>query len=134
MWLHSGKPIDEESLEDFVGFVYIITNIETQRQYIGKKLFKFKRTKTVKGKKKRLLVESDWRKYWGSNKTLLEEVSLFGEDGFKREVIRLCRSKGELNYFEAKYQFSMGALESDVFYNEWIILKVHKAHLKKVDF
>jgi len=61
-------------------------------------------------------------------------VSLFGEDGFKREVIRLCRSKGELNYFEAKYQFSMGALESDVFYNEWIILKVHKAHLKKVDF
>jgi len=28
----------------------------------------------------------------------------------------------------------MGALESDVFYNEWIILKVHKAHLKKVDF
>ena len=134
MWLHSGKPIDEESLEDFVGFVYIITNIESQRQYIGKKLFKFRRTKTVKGKKKRLLVESDWRKYWGSNKTLLEEVSLFGEDGFKREVLRLCKSKGELNYFEAKYQFSMGALESDVFYNEWIALKVHKAHLKKVDF
>lgn len=134
MWLHSGKPIDEESLGDFVGFVYIITNIESQRQYIGKKLFKFRRTKTVKGKKKKLLVESDWRKYWGSNKTLLEEVSLFGEDGFKREVLRLCRSKGELNYFEAKYQFSMGALESDVFYNEWITLKVHKAHLKKVDF
>ena len=134
MWLHSGKPIDEESLEDFVGFVYIITNIESQRQYIGKKLFKFRRTKTVKGKKKRLLIESDWRKYWGSNKTLLEEVSRFGEDGFKREVLRLCRSKGELNYFEAKYQFSMGALESDVFYNEWITLKVHKAHLKKVDF
>lgn len=134
MWLHSGKPIDEESLEDFVGFVYIITNIESQRKYIGKKLFKFKRTKTVKGKKKRLLVESDWRKYWGSNKTLLEEVSLFGENGFKREVLRLCKSKGELNYFEAKYQFIMGALESDVYYNEWITLKVHKAHLKKVDF
>lgn len=132
MWLHSGKPIDEESLEDFVGFVYIITNIESQRQYIGKKLFKFRRTKTVKGKKKRLLIESDWRKYWGSNKTLLEEVSRFGEDGFKREVLRLCRSKGELNYFEAKYQFSMGALESDVFYNDAIMVRVHRSHLNKL--
>ena len=134
MWLHSGKPIDEESLEDFVGFVYIITCLESQRKYIGKKLFKFKRTKTVKGKKKRLSVESDWRKYWGSNKTLLEEVATVGEDKFRREVLRLCRSKGELNYFEAKYQFTMGALESEAYYNEWITLKIHKAHLKKVDF
>ena len=134
MWLHFGKPIDEGSLEDFVGFVYIITNLESQRKYIGKKLFKFKRTKTVKGKKKRLLVESDWREYWGSNKTLQEEVATIGEGQFKREILRLCRSKGELNYFEAKYQFTMGALESEVYYNEWISLKVHKAHLKKVDF
>ena len=134
MWLHSGKPIDEESLGDFVGFVYIITNIESQRQYIGKKLFKFRRTKTVKGKKKRLLVESDWREYWGSNKVLQEEVTTAGEGQFKREILRLCRSKGELNYFEAKYQFTMGALESEKYYNEWISLKVHKAHLKKVDF
>lgn len=134
MWLHHGKPIDEESLGDYVGFVYIITNLESQRRYIGKKLFKFKRTKTVKGKKKRLLVESDWREYWGSNKVLQEEVTTLGEGQFKREILRLCRSKGELNYFEAKYQFTMGALESEVYYNEWISLKVHKAHLKKVDF
>lgn len=134
MWLYLGKPIDEESLGDFVGFVYIITNIESQRKYIGKKLFKFKRTKTIKGKKKKLLIESDWREYWGSNKVLQEEVSTLGETQFKREILRLCKSKGELNYFEAKYQFVMGALESEHYYNEWISAKIHKAHLKKVDF
>ena len=134
MWLHFGMPIDEESLGDFVGFVYIITNLKSQRKYIGKKLFKFRRTKTVKGKKKKLLIESDWREYWGSNKVLQEDVATMGETQFKREILRLCRSKGELNYFEAKYQFQMGALESEQFYNEWISTKVHKAHLKKVDF
>lgn len=134
MWLYNGEPIDEESLGEYVGFVYIITNLSTERRYLGKKLLKFKRTKTVKGKKKRLLVDSDWRKYWGSNKVLHEDVASLGESSFKREVLRLCKSKGELNYFEAWYQITMGALESEDFYNEWILLKVHKTHLKKVDF
>lgn len=134
MWLYTEKPLNEESLGDFVGFVYIITNLESQRKYIGKKLFKFRRTKTIKGKKKKLLIESDWREYWGSNKVLQEDVATMGETQFKREILRLCKSKGELNYFEAKYQFTMGALESEQFYNEWISMKVHKAHLKKVDF
>jgi hypothetical protein len=134
MWLYLGKPICEESLGDFIGFVYIITNLDSGRQYIGKKLFKFKRTKTVKGKKKKILVDSDWKTYWGSNKVLIEEVQSLGQDKYKREIVRLCKSKGELNYFEAKYQFTMGALESERFYNEWIACKIHKVHLKKVDF
>lgn len=134
MWLYNEEKIDEESLGDYVGFVYLITNLNSQRKYIGKKSLKFKRTKTVKGKKKRVLVESDWREYWGSNKVLQEEVQRLGEESFKREVLRLCKSKGEMNYFEAWYQFDMRALESDDFYNEWVALKVHKAHLKKVDF
>ena len=134
MWLYYGEPINESFLDDFIGFVYIITNLDSGRQYIGKKLFKFKRTKTVKGKKKRILVDSDWKTYWGSNKVLIEEVQSLGQDMYKREILRLCRSRGELNYFEAKYQFTMGALESERFYNEWVACKIHKAHLKKVDF
>jgi hypothetical protein len=134
MWLYCGEPIDESSLDDFIGFVYIITNLDSGRQYIGKKLLKFKRTKTVKGKKKKILVDSDWKTYWGSNKVLIEEVQSLGEDKYKREIVRLCKSKGELNYFEAKYQFVLGALESDAYYNEWVSCKIHKAHLKKVDF
>jgi hypothetical protein len=134
MWLYYGEPVNEDSLGDFIGFVYIITNLDSGRQYIGKKLLKFKRTKTVKGKKKRILVDSDWKTYWGSNKVLIEEVQSLGQDKYKREIVRLCKSRGELNYFEAKYQFTLGALESERFYNEWVACKIHKAHLKKVDF
>lgn len=134
MWLYYGEPVNEDSLNDFIGFVYIITNLDSGRQYIGKKLLKFKRTKTVKGKKKKILVDSDWKTYWGSNKVLIEEVQSLGQDKYIREIVRLCKSKGELNYFEAKYQFTMGALESERFYNEWASFKIHKAHLKKVDF
>ena len=39
-----------------------------------------------------------------------------------------------MSYYEAKYQFENCVLETDRFYNEWIFLKVHKSHLKKVDF
>jgi hypothetical protein len=134
MWLYYGEPVIEDSLSDFIGFVYIITNLDSGRQYIGKKLLKFKRTKTVKGKKKKILVDSDWKTYWGSNKVLIEEVQSLGQDKYIREIVRLCKSKGELNYFEAKYQFTMGALESERFYNEWVSCKIHKVHLKKVDF
>jgi hypothetical protein len=134
MWLYCGEPVIEDSLSDFIGFVYIITNLDSGRQYIGKKLLKFKRTKTVKGKKKKILVDSDWKTYWGSNKVLIDEVQSIGQDKYKREIVRLCKSKGELNYFEAKYQFTCGALESEQFYNEWVACKIHKVHLKKVDF
>jgi len=134
MWLYYEEPVNEYSLNDFIGFVYIITNLDSGRQYIGKKLLKFKRTKTVRGKKKKILVDSDWKTYWGSNKVLIEEVQSLGQDKYKREIVRLCKSRGELNYFEAKYQFTLGALESERFYNEWVACKIHKAHLKKVDF
>lgn len=134
MWLYNGRPIDESELEGYVGFVYVITNLEDDRVYIGKKTLKFRKTRVVKGKKKRYLVDSDWRTYWGSNKLLHEDVLELGEDKFKREVLRLCKTKGELSYFEAKYQFETCALETDKAYNEWIMVKVHRSHLKKVDF
>lgn len=133
-WYYEFKPIDESILESYVGFVYCITNLTNGRRYIGKKLLKFKRSKQVKGKKKRFLVDSDWRTYWGSNKTLIADVQALGEDKFRRDIMRLCVSKGECNYFEAKLQFECNVLETDSFYNDWIMLKVHRSHLKKVDF
>lgn len=133
-WYYEYNPIDESILESYVGFVYCITNLTNGRRYIGKKLLKFKRSKQVKGKKKRFLVDSDWRTYWGSNKALIADVQALGEDKFRRDIMRLCASKGECNYFEAKLQFECNVLETDSFYNDWIMLKVHRSHLKKVDF
>ena len=133
-WYYEYKQIDETILESYIGFVYCITNLTNGKRYIGKKLLKFKRSKRVKGKTKRFLVDSDWRTYWGSNKSLIADVEILGEDKFRRDILRLCVSKGECNYFEAKLQFECNVLETDSFYNEWIMLKVHRSHLKKVDF
>ena len=131
-WLHNDILIDSDIIDNYVGFVYQITNLTNNRRYIGKKLLKRTKTKQVKGKKKRSLVESDWKTYYGSNKELQEDVIQMGASNFKREILRLCKTKGECNYFEAKYQFDLRVLESEEFYNCWIQLKVHKSLLKKL--
>lgn len=128
MWLYNNEPF--EDVGEYVGFVYLITNLTNQRKYIGKKNFYFSKTKQVKGKKKRTKIESDWRTYFGSNKELQKDVDQFGEDCFKREILRLCKTKGEFAYFEAKYQFDNKVLESDEWYNTWIMVRVHKKHVK----
>ena len=132
-WIYHFRPVEEEDIEGYLGFVYLITNLTNGKKYIGKKLLKSRRTKLVKGKKKKSLVDSDWKKYWGSNKTLQEDVKSLGEDCFKRQILKFCKSKGEANYFEAKYQFELDVLISDDYYNDWIMVKVARSHLKKVD-
>lgn len=133
IWSYKGADVPND-LSEYIGFVYLITNLISNKKYIGKKLLKFKKTKTVKGKKKKSLVESDWKTYWGSNDELKEDVKRLGEVNFKREVLIFCKSKGELSYFELKEQVLAGVLESDEYYNSWIMARVRKDHLKKVDF
>jgi hypothetical protein len=129
-WLYFGAPLTTELTEDYVGFVYEITNVDSGKKYIGKKLFKFSRSKQVKGKKKRFKIDSDWKDYYGSNNELKEDVDSLGTDKFKRVVLKLCKTKGDCNYWEAKYQFDYRVLESDLYYNSWISVKVHKSHVK----
>jgi hypothetical protein len=130
MWIYEGKEFTEVP-EKIIGFVYKITNLQSGRQYIGKKLFTFARKKSVKGKRKRVRVESDWREYYGSNKELLHDIATLGGEHFQREILHLCTGKGWCNYFEAKLQFQYGVLEQpDKFYNDWIMCKVHRKHLK----
>lgn len=128
-WLYDGTEFTSEMIGDSYGFVYLITNEIDQKKYVGKKLFWSSKTKTVKKKKKRFKVESDWADYYGSNKELQEDVERLGADNFKREILRLCRSKGECSYYEAKLQFEKDVLTSDEYYNSWIMVKVHKNHL-----
>ena len=130
MWLYNDQEFAENVIGDNIGFVYIITNLSNNKKYIGKKLFKFSRTKKVKGKKKKTKVESNWKSYFGSNEELLEDAKVLGEDNFKREILHLCKSKGTANYLEMKEQILHNALESEGYYNQWISVKVHKSHLK----
>ena len=55
---------------------------------------------------------------------------LLGLDNFSREIIHLCQSKGECGYLEAKEQFIRGVMESDDYYNSWIMVRVRKSHIK----
>ena len=53
MWFFNNELVDESILDQYVGFVYKITRISDGKSYIGKKLLKSRRTKILKGKKKR---------------------------------------------------------------------------------
>ena len=126
-WTYQGKEV-EELPQDVVGFVYIITNTTNDRQYIGKKLAKFSRSRPpLKGRKnkRRTKVESDWRDYYGSSDELNEDIKRIGRDSFKREILFYCYSKSELSYIEAREQFNYRVLESDKYYNGHIRVRVH---------
>lgn len=130
-WFYNGLIFDSENIEDNYGFVYLIENLTNGKKYIGKKLFYSSRTKVVKKKKKKVKAESDWKKYYGSNAELSAEVDKLGPQNFRRTILRLCKTKGECNYFEAKEQFALDVLRSEEYYNIWIMVKVHKSHVSK---
>ena len=138
-WLYESQEITILP-EDCVGFVYLITNLTTGRKYIGKKLAKFARTTykvvklkngTKKKKKIRSKVDSDWMDYWGSNLELSADVLRLGPENFTREVLFYCKSKAECSYIEAREQFSRRVLESDLYYNGQISVRVHGSHIRK---
>jgi hypothetical protein len=124
------KQVIEEPPEGTIGFVYLITNTTNDKKYIGKKLFTFAKTKQVKGKKKKVRVESDWKSYYGSNVELNADVLALGESNFTREILYFCKTKGMCNYLEAKEQFNRSVLERTDYYNSWISVKVHRSHVK----
>lgn len=133
MWYFQGEAYNPETPpEDAVGFVYRITNLSNGMMYIGKKLLWSRRRVPVKGKtrKKIVIKESDWRKYYGSNKALKEEVQNHGEDKYKREILRFCKTKGECSYYEAKFQFEFDVLLRDDYYNEFIQCRINAKHLR----
>ena len=130
MWYYNGKEVSDEDIQEYVGFVYRITNLTNQKSYIGKKLFKSTRTKTIKGKRKKVKSDSGWRDYYGSNAVLKQDVDSLGPDNFRREILHFCKSKGTANYLEMREQIDRRVLESDQWYNDWIMVKVHRSHLK----
>jgi len=129
-WIYKEQDFTEDMIGEDYGFVYIITNLVTSKKYIGKKFFYSSRTKQVKGKKKKIKVPSDWQTYYGSNEELKKDVIIHGKESFRREIVHLCKSKGVCGYLEAKEQFINGALESEDYYNSWIMVRVRKSHIK----
>lgn len=131
MWTYNGKELTETP-EEYQGFVYCITELDTGMMYIGKKFFwKPKILPKNKARKRRVRtrVESDWRDYYGSNKLVIQLVEEKGRDNYKREILRMCKTKGECSYYEAKLQFENDVLLNSNYYNEFIGCKIHASHL-----
>ena len=132
-WQYQGEPFTTAP-EEYQGFVYQITELDTGKMYIGKKNFWKPKTLPKNSKRSRRIrtrVESDWRTYFGSSKEVQLLVEEKGEDNYKREILRLCTTKGEMSYYEAKLQFERDVLLSDEYYNSFIGCKIHSRHLPK---
>jgi hypothetical protein len=133
---HFIKPFDpaEYDISQYQGFVYVIVEKKTGKKYIGKKFFwKPKTLPKTKTRKRaiRTVAPSDWMEYYGSSKEVQTLVEQNGEENYTRIILKLCKTKGECSYYEAKFQFEYDVLLSDEFYNEFIGCKIHSKHLTK---
>lgn len=138
MWVYQGNEVTALP-DDCIGFVYLIVCKTNSRKYIGKKLAKFSKTtlKTVtlkngtkKKKKIKSKIDSDWMDYYGSSNELTKDIDSLGKENFTREILYYCKSKAECSYIEAREQFINKVLESDDYYNNNIMIRVHGSHIK----
>ena len=124
-WYFKGTPFLSESINNNFGFVYLITNLQNGRKYIGRKYFWSFRT--PKGKSRKVKSESDWKKYYGSCPELKEDIEKFGRENFSRIILSLHKTKGKTNYEETRQLFVNNVLTESLdiggpaFYNSNIL-------------
>jgi hypothetical protein len=138
--------INDESfnINEYEGYIYITTILDTGRKYIGKKNF-FHNTNvklgkkelanlpTARGKKpskKKVTKESDWKTYYGSAQEIKDSVKQYPKERIIRTLLRLCKTKKELTYYECKYLFDYNVLEPNSgFINDNILGKFYSKDL-----
>ena len=133
-WSHQGRVIT--SISDMpvgtYGFIYEVIYKPTDTRYIGKKVLYFERNKRLGKKalealreeraekglrgrvpvKQKVVTESDWVDYFGSQKEILtlSKEDNAGENWEKR-ILQFVPNKKLLTYYETKYLFKNGILE-----------------------
>ena len=133
-WSYQGRVIT--SISDMpvgtYGFIYEVIYKPTDTRYIGKKVLYFERNKRlgkkalnalmeeraekgVRGRvplKQKVVSESDWVSYFGSQKEILtlSKEDNAGENWEKR-ILQFVPNKKLLTYYETKYLFKNGILE-----------------------
>jgi hypothetical protein len=138
--------INDESFDinEYEGYIYMTTILDTGRKYIGKKNF-FQNTNVKLGKKelanlpvsrgkkpskKKVTKESDWKTYYGSATEIKDSVKQYPKERIIRTLIRLCKTKKELTYYECKYLFDYNVLEPNSgFINDNILGKFYSKDL-----
>ena len=139
MWLYKNEVINsiDKMPDGTYGFIYQVTHLPSNKKYIGKKVLYFERnvklgkkeleiikeerkSKGIGGRapaKKKVVKESDWKTYYGSQNEIKELVKDGKESDFKREILKFVDNKKHLTYFECKYLFIYEVLENN---NEYI--------------
>lgn len=131
-WLYRGNIITEKDIsQDQLGFIYIITQKSTGKKYIGRKMLWKTKTRTIKGKKKKEIVSSDWLTYWSSSPYLLDMIEEYGKDDFSREILIFCYSKSEILYAEEAILYHVNAMLDDSWLNGNIRTKIQKSWFSK---
>ena len=131
MWYYNDE-LFEITPEEYQGFVYQLTEIHTNKKYIGKKNFWKPKVLPINKTRKRRVrtrIESNWKEYYSSSNEVCQLVEQYGKERFKREILKLCKTKGEMSYYEAKLQFDHNVLCRDDYYNNFIGCRIHAKHL-----
>ena len=129
-WRYMERPFSGSDVGNYYGFVYLITNLTNQRQYIGRKYFWSFRT--PKGKKRKVKQESDWRNYYGSCPELREDIERIGKLNFSRTILSLHKTKGKTNFEETRQLFYHNVLTEELdtgvprYYNSNILSRYYR--------
>ncbi len=137
-WSYQGQDFDSSMIpEGAVGFVYEMQAVIDGKlvRYIGKKNF-YSTTKKKFGKKalssmedkraKKYTIQKklSYETYYSSN-SVLKDAHKAGIE-IRRYMLKICHSAMELTYYETKFQFVRGVLESDEFLNGNILGRFYK--------
>tara|TARA_B100001250_G_scaffold351363_1_gene323505 strand:+ start:471 stop:929 length:459 start_codon:yes stop_codon:yes gene_type:complete len=129
-WQYKGSTFSSDDIGDFFGFVYLITNLESGKQYIGRKYFT--QCRKHRGSRRKRTSESNWKKYYGSSKELNEDRKLLGDHTFKREILSLQPTAGKVNFEETRQLFLHNVLTETLkdgtpaYYNSNILGRYYK--------
>ncbi len=145
MWQYKNKKIYAltdipKQFQDYDGFIYKIECKTNGRYYIGKKTLFNRRKKVLSIKARALLktrkkslstiVESDWLKYYGSSKELLNDIDVLGVDKFTRTILKFTKGKKAATAWELHEIITQKAMLDEKSYNGNILGRIFKRDFK----
>lgn len=157
-WLYEGKEF-KEAPEDYISFIYKITNLDNGKYYIGKKIFFNITNPEISKKKYKELLEQDkdlvrktkdkkkskkgkvvWRykmrdfkkeTNWKTYTGSNDDLNKDIKNGakIKKEILKFCTTKKQATYYEMKFQIEYNVLEDETSYNSNILGKFFEKDL-----
>ena len=131
IWKYSGKYITEISdmPENSIGFIYKIRKKITGEFYIGRKsLYSHRTLPPLKGtkRKRKVVKESNWKEYQSSH----AEVKKWDGDDIEKFILRFCKTKKAMTYYELEEQIKHNVLYESHCLNDNILGKFFRKDLE----